>query len=219
MAGNAKVRIDKLLSNLGYGSRKDVGRLMRAGLVQVGGEDVRDQALKVDPATVTVEGQPLDAAQGMLVALHKPLGYICSHKEQGLLVYDLFPMRWNMRNPKLASVGRLDADSTGLLLFTDDGQLLHRLTSPKHKVKKVYQVVLRDALAGNEKETFASGTLMLEGEEQPLLPCEFVADGERSATVILSEGRYHQVRRMFASQGAEVLNVRLEEERKPRGRR
>lgn len=200
----AMVRLDKLLSSRGYCSRGDVGTLIKWGAVAVNGETPRNGSLKVDPAEVTFEGEPLDPGEGMLLMLHKPVGYTCSRSDTGSLVYELLPERYSRRNPVLSSVGRLDKDTSGLLLFTDDGQALHRLTSPKMRLDKVYEVTLAEPLAGNEGEIFAAGTLLLEGEEKPLLPAELEVLSPTMCRVVLHEGRYHQARRMFAAVGNRV---------------
>ncbi|MEP6939650.1 MAG: pseudouridine synthase, partial [Rudaea sp.] len=107
-------------------------------------------------------------------------------------------------SPSLSSVGRLDRDTSGLLLFTDDGALLHRIISPKAKVAKVYAATLAQDLRGDEGELFASGTLMLESEKEPLAPAALEVLGPRHVRLRLTEGRYHQARRMFAATGNHV---------------
>jgi len=136
--------------------------------------------------------------------LHKPVGYTCSTKDPGRIVYDLLPPRYRLRSPLLSTVGRLDRDTSGLLLFTDDGVLLHRIVAPKSKLSKVYEATLASDLRGDEAEVFASGTLMLESEQTPLLPADLEVMGPRQARLTLHEGRYHQVRRMFAAVGNHV---------------
>jgi 16S rRNA pseudouridine516 synthase len=140
----------------------------------------------------------------MVLMLHKPAGVTCSQKESGPLVYDLLPDRWRRRNPALSSVGRLDKDTSGLLLFTDDGALLHRIISPKRHVAKRYEATLARPLEGGEAATFASGALLLEGEDKPLLPAALEPIGSDRARLTIHEGRYHQVRRMFAAVGNHV---------------
>jgi 16S rRNA pseudouridine516 synthase len=125
-------------------------------------------------------------------------------------VYDLLPPRFRLRNPVLSTVGRLDRDTSGLLLLTDDGQLLHRIIAPKSKLPKVYRATLANDLRGDEAALFASGTLLLEGEQSPLLPAELQAIGARQARLTLHEGRYHQVRRMFAAAGNHVVALHRE---------
>ena len=140
----------------------------------------------------------------MVILMNKPAGFTCSRQDQGRLVYELLPPRFLKRSPALSTIGRLDADTTGLLLFTDDGQLLHKVISPKSAIEKTYEATLARPLEGHEADLFASGTLMLRGEEKPLLPARLEITGERSARLALTEGRYHQVRRMFAAAGNHV---------------
>jgi 16S rRNA pseudouridine516 synthase len=151
-----------------------------------------------------VRGAPLDPPPGMALLLHKPLGVTCSHKEAGGLVYDLLPARWRMRDPALSTVGRLDKETSGLLLLTDDGGLLHRIISPKKHVSKRYLATLARPLEGHEGARFASGELILEGEDKPLLPARLEPLSDRQAWLTITEGRYHQVRRMFAAVGNHV---------------
>src|SRR5262249_9403729 len=140
----SQARLDKLLANLGYGSRKEIAALARAGAVRLDGEPITsaDQRLALTAdlqARLTVQGKPVDPLPGMARMLHKPLGVTCSHKEAGPLVYDLLPGRWRRRDPALSTVGRLDKDTSGLLLLTDDGALLHRIISPKSHLEKRYR--------------------------------------------------------------------------------
>jgi 16S rRNA pseudouridine516 synthase len=136
--------------------------------------------------------------------LHKPVGYTCSTKDAGRLVYDLLPPRFRLRDPVLSTVGRLDRDTSGLLLMTDDGKLLHRIISPRSNLPKTYEATLAAPLRGDEVSLFASGTLMLESEQTPLRPALLEDVGERRARLTITEGRYHQVRRMFAAVGNHV---------------
>ena len=141
--------------------------------------------------------------------MHKPLGVTCSHKEAGPLVYELLPLRWRARKPAISTVGRLDKETSGLLLMTDDGALLHRIIAPKSNITKRYRATLARPLRGDEAAALASGKLMLEGESKPLLPVSMdcIAAPSLSEPVVqvtLSEGRYHQVRRMFAALGNHV---------------
>ncbi|WP_457104568.1 pseudouridine synthase [Methylobacterium sp. P5_C11] len=209
MSAVKSVRLDKLLANLGYGSRREIQTLARAGAIRLDGADLDDAggriALDPDlPHRLTIDGAPIDPLPGLCLMLHKPLGVTCSHKEAGPLVYGLLPERWRRREPPLSTVGRLDKETSGLLLLTDDGALLHRIISPKAGVAKRYRVTLDRPLAGSEAEVFASGTLMLEGEAHPLLPVRLDVEDETHCAVTLTEGRYHQVRRMFAAVGNHV---------------
>lgn len=201
------VKLRRLLAGLGYGTRREVEGLVIDGRVtDAAGERLYADDV-VEHADVRLDGEPLDHPQGVLVMLHKPVGVTCSLKDPGRLVYDLLPPRWKARDPVMSTVGRLDRDTSGLLLLTDDGQLLHRIISPKSHLPKVYEATLAEDLRGDEGAAFASGTLMLEGEGKPLLPAGFEALGPRRARLVLHEGRYHQVRRMFAAIGHHVAEL------------
>lgn len=177
----------------------------------VGGVEADDPGERVDPATLLVDGEPLDHPDGLLLLLNKPLGLVCSHDQrEGPNIYSLLPSRWQRRNPAVTSVGRLDKDTSGLLLLTDQSPLVHRLTSPKHKVPKVYRATVDRDLDPKWIPLFASGTLCLEGEEHPCAPAQLAIAAPREATLTLTEGRYHQVRRMFAACGATVLTLHRE---------
>jgi len=169
--------------------------------------DDSDAKIAVTPdlaKRMIVDGEPLDPPPGVALMLNKPLGVTCSHKELGPLVYGLLPERWRRREPAISTVGRLDKDTSGLLLMTDDGALLHKIISPRSNVSKRYDVTLDRPLRGDEVALFASGTMMLEGEDKPLLPAQMEVVTDKRARVTISEGRYHQVRRMFAAVGNHV---------------
>jgi len=198
------MKLVKLIANLGYGSRKEVAAMVRQGRIT----NARGETLSVDDrvehAQVRIDGEPLAPPFPLTIMLHKPAGYTCSTIDVGATVYDLLPGRFRLRSPLLASVGRLDRETTGLLLMTDDGALLHKITSPKSKLEKVYEATLARDLRGDEGEIFASGKLQLRSEETPLAPAKLEVLGPRRARVTLTEGRYHQVRRMFAAVGNHV---------------
>lgn len=199
------MKLVKHLANLGYGSRKEVAWMFREGRVTDANGEVLYADDPLDHDNVRVDGEPLDPPPGLVLMLHKPAGYTCSTRDPGRIVYDLLPPRFRLRNPVLSTVGRLDRDTTGLLLMTDDGQLLHRIVSPKAKLPKVYEAELAGDLRGDEAALFASGSLLLEGESTPLLPARMDVLGPRRARLVLHEGRYHQVRRMFAATGNRVV--------------
>ena len=204
------MKLVKHIANLGYGSRKDVQWLFREGRIT----DADGEVLYADDPvlhdSVRLDGAPLDPPPGMLLLLNKPTGVTCSSKDTGRIVYDLFPPRYSLRSPVLSTVGRLDRETSGLLLLTDDGQLLHRIISPKSKLPKVYLAQLAEDLRGDEAALFASGRLLLEGEKTPLLPAELDVVDARTARLTLHEGRYHQVRRMFAAVGNHVAALHRE---------
>ncbi|MGN6706401.1 MAG: pseudouridine synthase [Rhodanobacter sp.] len=202
------MKLVKLIANLGYGSRKDVTQLFRSGRITDAAGEVLYADDVVPLETIRVDDEPLDPPPGLVLMLNKPLGVTCSRKDPGRIVYDLLPPRYSVRSPALSTVGRLDRDTSGLLLFTDDGALLHRIISPKAQVAKVYEATLAQDLRGDEGALFASGTLLLESEKEPLAPAALDVLGPRHVRLTVTEGRYHQVRRMFAAAGNRVETLR-----------
>ena len=202
-------RVDKLLGSLGYGSRSEIARLGKVGGIVLDGVDLTDVSRRIAvtpdlPERMQVDGRPLDPPAGLVLILNKPLGMTCSHKEDGALVYDVLPERWRRRDPAISTIGRLDKETSGLLLLTDDGDLLHRVISPRRHVAKVYRATLARPLAGTEAGLFAAGGLVLEGEDKPLAPAVLEVLSPTEARLTVTEGRYHMVRRMFAAAGNHV---------------
>ena len=198
------MRLDRLLSNLGYGSRKEIATAIRNGWLTIDGAEVTDPGFTVNlakAASVHFDGEVIDPPPPLAIMLHKPAGYTCSHNDVGALVYDLLPDRWRIRKPALSTVGRLDKESTGQLLLTDDGDLLHRITHPRSHAAKHYHVTLRDPLRGDETDLFSEGGFLMNGDAKPLKPAAWTPDGPTSGIMVLDEGRYHQIRRMFETQG------------------
>lgn len=208
-------RLDRLLANLGYGSRKEVQALVAGGKVMLDGAMLKDAGARIAvdatlPERMTIRGVPVDPPAPLVLMMHKPLGVVCSHKEDGEKIYDLLPRRWRLRDPGLSTVGRLDKDTSGLILITDDGDFLHRVISPKRHVPKTYLATLDRPLNGSEGAIFAAGTLMLDSEDKPLLPAQLDVVDETTARLTITEGRYHQVRRMFAAAGNHVVTLHRE---------
>jgi 16S rRNA pseudouridine516 synthase len=200
---------------MGYGSRTEMARLGKAGGIVLDGVDLTDVSRRIPvtpdlPERMKVGGQPLDPVPGLVMMLHKPLGMTCSRKEDGALVYDVLPPRWRRRDPAISTIGRLDKQTTGLLLLTDDGDLLHRVISPRRHVAKVYRATLARPLTGAEGEMFAAGGLVLEGEDKPLSPAVLEVLSPTEARLTVTEGRYHMVRRMFAAVGNHVEGLHRE---------
>ncbi|MGO4504732.1 MULTISPECIES: pseudouridine synthase [unclassified Dyella] len=198
------MKLVKLIANLGYGSRKEVTAMFREGRITDSDGDVLYADDKLPHEHIRIDDEPLDPPAGLVLMMNKPLGATCSRKDIGRVVYDLLPPRYRVRDPALSTVGRLDRETSGLLLFTDDGALLHRIISPKAQVAKVYEATLASDLRGDEAALFASGTMMLESENEPLEPARLDVLAPRLARVTLTEGRYHQARRMFAAVGNHV---------------
>jgi len=202
-------RVDKLLGSMGYGSRTEIARLGKVGGIVLDGVDLIDVSKRIAvtadlSSRMEIDGEPLDPTPGLVMLLNKPLGMTCSRKEEGALVYDLLPDRWKRRDPAISTIGRLDKQTSGLLLLTDDGDLLHRVISPKKHVAKVYRATVARPLVGHEGDLFAAGGLVLEGEDKPLAPAVLEVLSPTEARLTVTEGRYHMVRRMFAAAGNHV---------------
>lgn len=215
MAKTPSARLDQLLSSMGYGSRREVGQWAAAGRIRLDGVRLQDASQRIAlspdlPARMVIGGEALDPVAGLVILLNKPLGMTCSHKETGRLVYDVLPDRWRRRDPAISTIGRLDKETSGLLLMTDDGDLLHRVISPKRHVTKTYRARLARPMSGDEAAIFASGQLLLDGEDKPLAPATLQVISPTEALLSVTEGRYHQVRRMFAATGNHVETLHRE---------
>jgi 16S rRNA pseudouridine516 synthase len=203
------MRIDALLSRFGYCSRREAAAWVKKSRVQIKGLAATSVSQKADPKDVTVDGEPIEFPDGLYVAFNKPTGVVCSHSdEEGERIYDLLPPLWLSRNPEITTVGRLDRATEGLIFLTDDGQWLHRLTSPKHHVAKTYHLTTSAPIPQTAVELFESGSLVLEGEKTPCLPAKLTLISDQEAEITLEEGRYHQVRRMLAAVGAPVETLK-----------
>lgn len=211
---NAPQRVDLVLSAKGYGARSAVQAWCDQGRVAWRGKRVASGSERVVAREVTLDGARLEFPESLAVLFYKPRGYVCStDAAEGPRVYDLLPPRWLQRNPRVTTAGRLDKDSSGLLVVTDDGALVHRLTSPAAHLDKEYRVTLDDNVTQATVAAFERG-IALDGEERLTRPARLVATADRTATVTLNEGRYRQVRRMFAACGLYVqtlVRVRLGE--------
>lgn len=204
------LRLDRLLANLGYGSRREIQMLVNRSCFRLDGEVLRKVDQKIEltpdlPDRLEYFREKLDPLPGLVLMMHKPLGLTCSHNEPGARVYDLLPERWRRREPKISTIGRLDKDTSGLLLLTDDGDYLHQVISPKRSVRKRYRATLDRDLRRDEAAVFASGTLQLASEKTACLPASLEILSAREAVLTITEGRYHQVRRMFAAVGNHVV--------------
>lgn len=198
------MKLVRYLANLGYGSRREVERLIGEGRVRRADGSVlgaQDTAFHDD---LRVDDAPLDPSPGSVLMLHKPIGYVCSTTDAHPVVYALLPDRFRRRSPLMSPIGRLDRDTSGLLLLTDDGQINHRITSPRTHSPKTYEATLTAPLRGDEAALFASGTLLLDSETTPLAPAVLELIDARRVRLTITEGRYHQVRRMFAACGHHV---------------
>jgi len=202
------IRVDKILANLGYCSRSTAVSFLKQHTVCVKEERIIRPADKINAADLRIDGNVPDHVNGIFIVLHKPSGYICTHdSSEGKRVYDLLPQQWMLRNPVPSTVGRLDKDTTGVLLITDNSAINHSYTSSRHGIEKVYQVAVDKPLPHDLIRQFASGELLLDGEPKPCLPAVLRITDEKRAEVVLTEGKYHQVKRMFGMFGFTVVSL------------
>lgn len=196
-------RLDKIIANRGLASRREVKDLVRQGRVLVDGVPAPAADSKVDPdtAVITVDGVPVSGERYTYLLLHKPAGVLTATEDKRQpTVLDLIPE--DLRRRGLAPVGRLDKDTEGLLLLTDDGELTHRLLSPKYHVDKVYYAQVDGIPDSSDAAAFAAGLLL--GDGLQCLPARLEPLGGDACLVTLREGKFHQVKRMLASRGKPV---------------
>jgi 16S rRNA pseudouridine516 synthase len=198
------MRLAQILYTQGFGTRRDCAGLIGLGRVAVGGQVVDDPGAEfaTDGLVVHVDGVAWPFHERALVLLHKPAGHECSQKPRHHpSVLTLLPAP--LRTRGVQPVGRLDEDTTGLLLLTDDGALIHRLTSPKHHVPKVYEVGTKHPVDAAQVERLRGG-VVLDDDPRPVRAAACEATGERALRLTLTEGKYHQVKRMVAAAGNRV---------------
>jgi len=200
-------RLDKILTDTGRCSRSKAKELIRAGSVRVNGTAVTDAAAKFDAlqVTVSVDGEELDAPGHLYVMLHKPDGLLSASEDRHKpTVLDLMPPEWKKRG--LFCVGRLDKDTTGLLLLTDDGDYAHRVISPKSNVSKLYEAQVDGSATEADVQAFRDGLILKDGLHCMSAELHILAPGR--VQVVVMEGKYHQVKRMLASRGLPVTALR-----------
>jgi 16S rRNA pseudouridine516 synthase len=193
------MKLSQILFSQGFGTRRACAGLVHAGLVHHNGRELDDpdEDLATDGLVLQVEGKPWPYHAKALVLLHKPAGYECSRKPRHHpSVMTLLP--GPLRQRDVQPIGRLDEDTTGLLLLTDDGTLIHKLTSPKHHVPKVYEVGCKHPVDATQVERLLAG-VVLDDDPAPVLAAACEAVGERGLRLTLTEGKYHQVKRMVAA--------------------
>ena len=204
-------RLDKFLCDSGAGTRSQVKVMLKAGRVTVDGKVEKDNSKKIDPdqQVVTLDGNVLGGKRRMVVMLNKPAGFVTATEDPvERTVMELLPE--SMKHLDLKPVGRLDKATEGLLLFTNDGDLLHRLISPKKEVPKVYYAKHEGTATQEDVDAFAQGITLRDGTE--CLPAKLQPLGEGESLVTVCEGKYHQVRRMMASRNMTVLYLERREE-------
>ncbi len=204
------MQIQQLLFSQGFGTRRVCAGLVQQGLVEVAGRLIDDPGLELDPEGLVFRVQGVDwlYQERAYLMLHKPAGFECSHKAGAWpSVYTLLPAPLRERGGSAAAgvqaVGRLDQDTTGLLLLSDDGRFIHKLTSPKHHVPKVYEITLRHALVQKQIDALLAG-VVLDDDPKPVRAAACQASGPCALSLTLTEGKYHQVKRMIAAVGNRV---------------
>jgi 16S rRNA pseudouridine516 synthase len=200
--------LERLLSSLGFGSRKDSRALIRMGVVEIDGIIEEDPFIELEkrPDYITVNGEQIPTFEDLYIMMHKPLGYECSHNPRYHdSVFSLLPFRF--LEMKIRSVGRLDVDSSGLLLLSNKGDFIHHLESPKRGVLKRYDVTLARPLEKTQEEQLLSGVI-LKNEKRAVFARSLEKKSETQVEIEIGEGLYHQVRRMFAAVGNHVEELR-----------
>jgi 16S rRNA pseudouridine516 synthase len=201
------MRIDKLLSNRGYGSRKEVKKLLKSGHVKLDGVAIKDASthVKVEDQTVTIHGDVVEYKEFIYIMLNKPPGFISATEDANQqTVIDLLELEDAVYNP--FPVGRLDKDTEGLLLITNDGVLAHQLLSPKKHVPKTYFAVIEGEVTADEISAFKKGVTLDDGYETMPADLEIIKSGIRSdIEITIMEGKFHQVKRMFEAVGKRVV--------------
>jgi 16S rRNA pseudouridine516 synthase len=198
------MNVTKLLQSQGFGTRRECRGLIRWGCVAIAGEEVSDAEADVQPEGLvfSVDGEPWQYREKVYVLLNKPAGYECSQRpKHHPAVLSLLPAP--LRNRGLQTVGRLDEDTTGLLLLTDDGQFLHRYTSPRKNIAKVYRATVKHPLTGEQLKALQAG-VVLHDDPEPVAAQSAVACDAYTLELVLTGGKYHQVRRMVAAAGNRV---------------
>ena len=202
-------RLDKFLCDCGAGTRSQVKAILKAGRVSVNGAAVKDGAQKVKAEDlVLLDGEPVEKEGRIVLMMNKPAGYVTATEDAvEKTVMELLPPEYRSR---VKPVGRLDKQTEGLLLFTDDGDLLHRLISPKKEIKKVYYARHEGTAVREDVEAFASGLTLRDGTV--CLPAKLEPVGAGESLITVCEGKYHQVRRMMASRNMTVLYLERQTE-------
>lgn len=204
-------RLDKFLCDSSIGTRSQVKVLLKSGAVTVDGVAVKDGSVKIDPQTATVcfQGKPLGGKKRVVLMLNKPAGFVTATEDKiDRTVMELIPAEF--RHLDLKPVGRLDKATEGLLLFTNDGDLLHRLISPKKEVPKVYYARHEGTATAEDVQAFAAGLTLRDGLK--CLPAQLQPIGVGESLITVCEGKYHQVRRMMASRNMTVQYLERRQE-------
>ncbi|SDZ35242.1 ribosomal small subunit pseudouridine synthase A [Proteiniborus ethanoligenes] len=203
-------RLDKILANLGYGSRKDIKGLARAGIVKVNGETIRDSSIKINPYTskIEIDDEIVEYREFIYLMMNKPKGYISSTDDfRDKTVIDLISDEYKVFNP--FPVGRLDKDTEGLMILSNDGQLSHRVLTPKNRIEKLYYAEIEGTVTEEDKLSFQEGIVLDDGYKTLPSKLDILTVGHISKVyVTIEEGKFHQIKRMFLALGKRVAYLK-----------
>lgn len=204
-------RLDKILSNLGYGTRKEIKQVVRKGFVEVNGEIVKDSGMQVDPEEdkISINGEEIYYRKYIYLMMNKPAGIVsATFDNKDETVIDLLEIDHQVFNP--FPVGRLDKDTVGLLFLTNDGELNHRLISPKWKVDKVYYAKINARVTDKDVKRFKEGITLDDGYvcKEAILEILSTSDEESEVKITIQEGKFHQVKRMFEAVNKKVTYLK-----------
>ncbi|WP_252250364.1 pseudouridine synthase [Clostridium sp. ZBS13] len=207
-------RLDKIISNLGYGSRKEAKVLARKGLIEVDGKIIKDSSVTIDPekSIVKINGEEIFYRKYIYLMMNKPTGVIsATHDSKDETVIDLLELDHQIFNP--FPVGRLDKDTVGLLLLTNDGEFNHRMISPKWHVDKVYYAKIDKEVNEKDQQAFEKGVVLDDGYKCLEAKLEIISASPEGSEVriTIQEGKYHQVKRMFEARDKKVVYLKREE--------
>lgn len=199
-------RVDKLFSRLGICSRREVHKLIRSGKISSDNIPITSVRQKVDPEKILYNGCLLDHPQGIKILFNKPQRAICTRLGENS-IFSYLPENWSYRRPVVNSAGRLDKYTTGMLIITDDGDLVHRIISPKNHIAKIYDLEVEIPFNGDEVDLFKSGSIILPDEKKPCQPAYLEILGDRTGRIKLYEGKHHQVKKMIEKTNNRVLKL------------
>lgn len=201
------MRVDKMIGNTGLDTRKNIKRNAKKGALVINGEVVKDSSVKVDPFVdeVFYMGHFVEYIDNLYLILNKPAGVLSATQDRDKTVIDLLDDFY--LNYKLSIAGRLDKDTTGLILLSTDGKFIHKITSPNSQITKTYEVKTRDKIEENLIEEFKKGVYIKE-DDYTARPAELIIKGDKEAIVKVTEGKYHLVKRLFSNLGNEVVSLK-----------
>lgn len=202
-------RLDKIVANLGYNSRKGAGIMIKQGLITIDNQVIKNPAHKIDPRQheCKIDGQEIDPLPPLTLAFNKPTGVICDRDGFYPNIFEYLPHRWQIRHPGFSCAGRLDKDSRGLVILSEDGQLVHKIISPNVQIPKIYKVTLDKELKDSHFQKIRQGGMVLERKSKVLRPAKIEALDECVYEVTLFEGQHRQIRRMMKNLQRQVLDL------------